>query len=111
MASKKGDGGKVIPYGRKIFARDVKIEVAEVRIDHMMISNRQVTQSIFRQLTREELVDAEAMKLNGVPWGRVNYFWRGCDGSNSRYDEENHTHVVWQKGDSTASLLHQCLLG
>jgi hypothetical protein len=59
----------------------------------LTIRDRQVTLAVFRQLHREAVIDGRSGEISGVPWGTINYFWKGCG-----LDEE-HVHVVWQKGD------------
>lgn len=76
-----------------ILASKAQIQTATIAIRALTIGNRQMTQSVFRQLKAEPLIDEETAELRGEPWGTVNYFWNGCG------LEEKHLHVVWQKGD------------
>jgi len=76
----------------------VAIETLSVAIRCMRVGRKQMTQSIFRQLPRETLVNGEGACL-GTPWGFVNYFWDcGVD--------EEHLHAVWQHG---TRLCRDCL--
>jgi hypothetical protein len=67
------------------------IRTASVEMQTITIDGKQVTQSVFRQL-RERDVVGEDGRLNGKPWGFVNYHPDKCGGS------ESHLHVVWQSG-------------
>ena len=75
---------------RRITTHEASIKTATVEVKALTISGKQVTQSVFRQLQEEDLLNPETGQLNGVPWGRVNYYWGRC--------EPSHLHVVWQKG-------------
>ena len=75
----------------KLLAKEATVRTAIIEVRSMMISSKQVTLSVFRQLLKEPLVDPETGELRGVPWGTVNYFWPPC--------KPNHLHIVWQKGD------------
>jgi len=75
---------------RAITTKEATIRTATVALKTLAISGKQVTLSVFRQLIDEDLIDPYTGKLNGVPWGTVNYFWGDC--------EPDHLHVVWQKG-------------
>jgi hypothetical protein len=75
---------------RKIQVSEAIVHTATVEVKTLMISGRQVTLSVFRQLKNESIFDSEAMTLRGVPWGAVNYFWGDC--------KPDHLHVVWQYG-------------
>jgi hypothetical protein len=74
-----------------ISTREATIKTVGVAIRSLTVSSKQVTMGLFRQLELEPLVDAATGALNGVPWGRVNYFWGDC--------RNDHLHVVWQKGE------------
>jgi hypothetical protein len=52
---------------------DVSIATATVSIKVLQVNNRQMTQSVFRQLPERGLIDDETIELLGVPWGWVNY--------------------------------------
>ncbi len=70
---------------------NAQIKTAAVEIKTLTVSGKQVTLAVFRQIMEEDIIDHENMKLNGTPWGLINYFWK-----------EDYTdykiHVLWQKG-------------
>ncbi|KKN81351.1 hypothetical protein LCGC14_0319640 [marine sediment metagenome] len=73
---------------------DAKINTTSISIRVLQIGKRQMTMSVFRQLPCEQIIDLDDDALFGVPWGLVNYFWKGCG-----YKEDSeHVHVVWQLG-------------
>lgn len=76
----------------RIHVKEATVKTANVEVKVLAISGRQVTMSVFRQLSQEELLSATA-SYNGLPWGRVNYFWGKC------VSDEEHLHIVWQKGN------------
>jgi chromosome segregation ATPase len=70
---------------------NAQIKTASVEIKTLTISGKQVTLSVFRQIEEESLIDDDTMKLNGIPWGLINYFWKT--------EYANHKiHVLWQNG-------------
>jgi hypothetical protein len=76
-----------------------KVHTLSVSVQALRIGTKQVTQSVFRQLREEPIIDYNTGELTGVPWGSVQYFWGACqDGA--------HLHVVWHKGDQ----LRRCCL-
>lgn len=75
-----------------ITTSDVAIKQVEVSIKVLKIGNKQVTQAVFKQLLEEPLIHPDTGELQGNAWGRVNYHV-GCE------QENEHLHVVWQKGD------------
>ncbi len=89
--------------GRKVTTHEATIQTATVEVKSLTIGGRQVTLSVFRQLQREPVIDLEAVKLDGVPWGRVHYF---PDAGCAARADRGHLHVVWQKG---AELRRACL--
>ncbi|MFE7803992.1 hypothetical protein ACFU51_04860 [Streptomyces sp. NPDC057430] len=68
------------------------IETATVQIQTLNIGSKQMTLSIFRQLIEEPAISAVG-RIQGKPWGTVNYHPDRCD------DAKEHLHVVWQSGD------------
>jgi hypothetical protein len=73
------------------------IKTCSVEIKALTVDKRQVTMGLIRQLHQEKVVDLETMEFRGLPWGRVNYFWKGCTPC---YDPDwsgSIIHVVWQK--------------
>jgi hypothetical protein len=62
-------------------ASDVSISTASVTIKALQVSNRQMTQSVFRQLPERALIDEEKVELLGLPWGWVNHSISGQEGN------------------------------
>jgi hypothetical protein len=58
---------------------DVSIATATISIKAIQVNKKQLTQSVFRQLEECSLVDETNVRLLGVPWGYVNYFWGDQD--------------------------------
>jgi hypothetical protein len=78
---------------KALTTHEAQVTTASVEVKTLTIRDRQVTLAVFRQLHREAVIDGRSGEISGVPWGTINYFWKGCG-----LDEE-HVHVVWQKGD------------
>lgn len=74
----------------KLTVENVEIKTAAVEIRVITLSNRGITQALFKQFPERPLV-AENGTLNGVPWGWVNYHPEKCD-------DKPHLHAVWQRG-------------
>lgn len=70
---------------------NAQIKTASVEIKTLSVSGRQVTLSVFRQIIEESIIHEDTMKLNGTPWGLVNYFVKVDD-------PEYKINIVWQKG-------------
>ncbi len=77
--------------GRTVNVEQASLKTATITIQAMTVDKRQVTQSVFRQLLEEPVVDAAGI-FKGVPWGTVNY----CPRKPCVIGK--HLHVVWQKG-------------
>lgn len=77
----------------KIDVRDAKVSTAAVEIQTLVISGRQVTLAVFRQLLDEEPFD-ESGTLRGIPWGTVNYH----PDPRCKSERSRHLHLVWQFG-------------
>lgn len=73
----------------KLEAQHATIKTASVEIRSLIVSGKQVTLSVFRQL-REQLLFDEQLNLMGVPWGVVNYYWGDMN--------KDEVHVVAQFG-------------
>jgi hypothetical protein len=71
---------------------DARLRTVQVGVKAITISDKQVTQSVFRQLWDEPLITEDGT-LAGLGWGIVNYHPDKC------VADEPHWHVVWQKGD------------
>jgi hypothetical protein len=76
-----------------ITTREAQIKTCAVEVKAITISGKQVTLAVFRQLTREQIINVETGQFLGTPWGRVNYNPGDCD-----VQCGSHLHVVWQKG-------------
>ena len=72
---------------------NAEIKTAGVEIKTLTIEGKQVTLAVFRQLEIKPLIDKETGKLNGMPWGRVNYHPDGCKDT-----FKDHYHIIWQSG-------------
>jgi hypothetical protein len=77
---------------RRITTHEAQIKTATVELRVLTINGKQVTQAVFWQLEKEDLIDGETAELGlrGVPWGRMNYYRSPC--------QDDHLHIVWQKG-------------
>lgn len=93
---------------RKINVHDAQVKTARVEIRHIVVSNRKMTQSVFRQIPFERVVEFDesgAVQFRGELWGEVNYWWKGTSPkyySVGRYpDREQYQrrHMLWQLGD------------
>lgn len=71
---------------------NTSIETATVQIQTLNVGSKQMTLSIFRQLIEEPAINTVG-RIQGKPWGTVNYHPDRCD------DAKDHLHVVWQSGD------------
>jgi hypothetical protein len=60
-------------------AARASITTASVSIKTLRVDNRQLTQSVFRQLPVRELIDWRNLELLGTVWGWVNYTPAGED--------------------------------
>ena len=84
-------------------ADEATITAATVEIQVIRVGNRQMTQSVFKQLRSERFFAYESwceegslkiqFETDGPLWGWVNYHPGGCS-----YLKE-HVHVIWQKGN------------
>lgn len=89
----------------RLTPQNVTVTTATIEVRTLTLGNRQITQSVFRQLQEESLVDGDG-NFRGQPWGFVNH----CP--DKKVPDDNltgtmiecasgpaHRHVVWQKGD------------
>ena len=74
----------------KVEVQQALIHTVSVEVKTLMISGKQVTLAVFRQLEEEAIIDYPPLRLLGPVWGRVNYHTK-CKGE--------HLHIVWQKGN------------
>lgn len=86
---------------RIMTTHDPRITTVQVEIQVLKIGAKQMTLSVFRQLTLEPIFAPDG-SWRGTPWGWVNYFWDSCgvvalyaDLANKKY-----LHVVWQDGNT-----------
>ena len=83
---------------RILTAKEATIQTVQVEIQALKVGKKQVTMGLFRQLPLKELIDPRTLKLAGVPWGYVHYWWDG-DGTEARLRCKR-LHVVWQEGNA-----------
>jgi hypothetical protein len=80
------------PMRPPLTVENAEIKTASITISTLTVSGRQVTLAVFRQLREERLIEQDG-RLNGIPWGTINYHPDGCAG------HRPHVHVVWQLGN------------
>jgi hypothetical protein len=73
-------------------SHSARVTTATVEVKCLTISNKQITQSVFKQIKCENLLEDDG-RLNGTPWGQVNYHPDKCA------DHTSHLHVVWQRDE------------
>lgn len=73
-----------------INVENAQVKTASVEIKALTVSGKQITLSVFRQIEEENLLDKEDATINGLPWGKINYFW-GKD------KETVGLHILWQR--------------
>lgn len=73
-------------------ASNTEIVTATIQIHTVTVNAKSMTQNIFRQLIEQPVINT-AGRINGTPWGVVNYHPERCE------DAKPHLHVVWQLGD------------
>lgn len=89
---------------KQLTTQNATITTAAVEVKTLTISGKQVTQSVFRQLREEGLIDHEGT-LHGIPWGYVNYcpdrkVWDSTQQATVVCAEGlPHLHVIWQKNN------------
>lgn len=71
--------------------QNASLKTASVEIQAIVVSGKQMTMGVFRQLQSSALINPDTLEYNGTPWGLVNYFWGDC--------RDDHFHVVFQKGN------------
>lgn len=62
-----------------------------VTVQVLTIGKKQVTQTLYRQLVEENVIDDATGKLKGDVWGWVNMHVGECD------EKKNHLHVIWER--------------
>ena len=81
---------------RVLTVHEATVQTVQVEIKVLKVGKKQVTMGLFRQLPLKELVDPRTLKLAGVPWGYVHYWW---DGDGVEMHTGKRLHVVWQEGN------------
>lgn len=76
------------------------VETPAVKISVLTVGARSMTQGMFRQLVEQRVINA-AGRIDGTPWGYVNYHPERCE------DAKPHLHVVWQVGGELRRALVQ----
>ena len=81
-----------------VAVHDAKIQTLSVQIREILVSNRKMTKSIFRQIPEEPILwyEDEDSPLKGIPWGHINYYWDGCSSSYWPSGDDIR-HLLWQK--------------
>jgi hypothetical protein len=94
---------------RKVKSSEAAIQTAAVEVKTIMVGERQMTLSLFRQLPMNRFWSSpespeDQPQSHGEPWGFVNYHWKGCgaefrdqrngDRQVSR-DTDDHVHLVF----------------
>jgi hypothetical protein len=88
------------PKQKLVSVDEVSVSKLSVEIKTISVGRRQMSMGLFRQLPREALIDIDddELRLNGMPWGRVNYHWDGCyRPPTSVHNSYEHVHVLWQR--------------
>ncbi|MCZ4605348.1 hypothetical protein O3S80_16655 [Streptomyces sp. Lzd4kr] len=70
-------------------AHEPAIETGTVEIKTLKVDGKQMTQAFFRQLIEQPVISTVG-RINGTPWGVVNYHPDSCENSGE------HLHVIWQ---------------
>lgn len=79
---------------KQLNAETAIVTTAAIDVRCLTINGKQLTLSVFRQIPFRQIVDMTNLRLNGLPWGIVNYFW----GEHSE-ETKGGIHVVWQEGN------------
>jgi hypothetical protein len=68
------------------------VHTATVDVKIMRLGKKQVTLSVFRRIHQKSILRPGKLKpsLRGIPWGRVNYTWKGNE-------EFVAYHIVWER--------------
>ena len=94
----------------KIIHSDIAtVDTFSIDVKVVRVGKRQMTLSVFKQLPLKPLLDKKTHKLNGMPWGQVNYWWKGSDVPPSKYWENDsfwERPYVVNKGYSPPRKLH-----
>lgn len=74
---------------KPLMAEEATIQERQITVKVLTIGTKQVTQTLFRQLVEEEVIDDDTGNLLGPVWGWVNLH-QDCD------VKGRHLHVVWE---------------
>ena len=70
---------------------NAEIQTATVELRTLVVSDRQVTLSTFRQIIEERIID-DNCDIIGIPWGLVMYY-------PDKYSQSKIGNLIWQKGN------------
>jgi hypothetical protein len=91
-----GNGAGAGGNGYRLHKEHAVVHTATIDVKIIRLDRRQLTLSVFRQLSEKSIFDDPdgevSRRLQGVPWGTVNYTWGGSPGWADYY-------LVWQDGD------------
>jgi hypothetical protein len=96
----QADGGRRMNGVTPI--RNASIATFTVNVRVMQINNKQVTQSVFKQMDEQFPFVPPDWTPVGNLWGRVNYYFDDCKGK----DRNSHLHIVW---DLDGQIYRTCL--
>ena len=71
-------------------AADCSVQERSVNIRVLTVGTKQITQSLYKQLPEEPVIDRKTGELAGILWGCVNLHI-DCNANN------DHKHVIWEK--------------
>lgn len=77
----------------QIEVREAALKTFQVSIQALLVSGKQMTLAVFRQLDESRAIDRRTGEVTGKLWGRVNYH-SGCD------REDGHIHCVFEMDGS-----------
>ncbi len=70
-----------------INVENAEIKTASIEIKALTLNKRQVTQSVFKQILEENVLNDETITFNGLIWGYINF-----------QVAPECLHILWQKG-------------
>lgn len=83
--------------GNVIHVKNASLRTATIQIKHLMLDGRKLTLAAFKQIPEEDIIDFKKAKLNGIPWGIVNYPW--SDLKKQLNYKKDTIQILWQKGN------------
>jgi len=72
---------------------DATVQERQVAIRVLTLGTRQITQTLYRQIVEEDVIDGETGCLRGSIWGWVNLHDKDCD------ELGGHHHVIWEDNE------------